>query len=234
MPNEGVLRGLSLAMTIQNATGGGIGGEKDRNKMNARYVNCFSNGKWAGPFINLTAADTGIAPANSNYQVFQPDFQNPFEIHTRVKLVELPTGTNRAFICGTNYPDNFWCNPSIDIRGNIHFFAGFSDRSTTTWDYGMFLGGTGYPEDNLPISAGTIYDMGYRWDGSIWSFSVSNGIITARREMEVTNPHVHLSDRPFIFGNNARTSQENSGFAMLDMDHTYIKVNGTPIWGAGY
>lgn len=206
----------------------------DRSKMNALYVNCFSNGKWAGPFINLTEANTGLAPADLSYQVLQPDFTKPFEIHTRIKLSELPTGTNRAFICGTNYPNNFWCNPSIDIRGNLHFFAGFSDISVSEWDYAINLGGTEYPEDNLPITAGTIYDMHYRWDGSIWSFSVSNGITTARREMEVTNPHVHLSGRPFIFGNNARTSEATSGYAMLDIEHTYIKINGIPIWGAGY
>jgi len=206
----------------------------DRSKMNARYVNCFSDGKWVGPFINLTTANTGLAPADSSNQVFQPDFTQPFEIHTRVKLSELPTFPNRAFICGTNYSNNFYYNPSFEVRCDLHFFAGFSDRSTGTWDYTIYLGGSQYPEDNLPINAGTIYDMNYRWDGSIWSFSVSNGITTARREIEVTNPHVQRSGRQFIFGNNGRTSSESSGFAMLDIEHTYIKINGTPVWGAGY
>ena len=222
-----------MAMTLQNVTRG-HGGDRDRSMMNARYVNCYSDGKWVGPFSNLTSANTGLAPADSSNQVFQPDFTQPFEIHTRIKLSELPTGTDRAFVCGTNTSGNFWCNPSFEVRGSLHFFAGFSDESTSTWDHLLFLGGTQYPEDNLPINVGTIYEMNYRWDGSIWSFSVSNGITTVIREMEVTKPHVHLSNRQFIFGNNARTSQETSGYAMLDIEHTYIKINGVPVWGAGY
>jgi|GEM_PF-5725970 len=207
--------------------------EPDRSKMNARYVNCSSDGRWAGPFFNLTQSGTGVTPETETHGLFHPDFTQPFEIHTRFKLRSVPSGRARAFICGTDYAGSYWSNPSFEVGGKLHFFAGFSTTGGA-WDTQLLLGGTEHPQDNLPITLDSVYSATYLWDGTVFSFSVSDGEHTATRQADMTRPHYRSTARPFIFGNNARASVDTTGFAMLDMEHTYIKINGDPVWGAGY
>ncbi len=210
----------------------------DRSKMNARFVNCSSNGKWAGPFYNISDHyyGTGITPETTTHGILQPDFTQPFEIHVRAKLHQIPPPNVRAFICGTNANGEYWRNPSFEFRADEHIFAGYSVNGTD-WTGGgarVFIGGTQHPEDNIQITVDGIYDLTYKWTGEVFSFGVSDGRRYVEKQVQIATPHYQNPNYPFIFGNNAQTAALNSGLAMLDMEHTYIKVNGIPVWGAGY
>ena len=222
------LKGVAVGRQLKGWATAGAGRDINRDLLSMRVYNAYSDGRWAGPF---PAGNSSYAIPYREGSAFLPDWTRPFHIHTKVKFDAIPSGNDRSFIYGTAVSNEYFRNPSIEIRNNYHFFFGFSTTGTG-WPVQLDIGGTQNPDDNLPIVANRAYELDLAWDGAVVTASVFDGTARVTKTAANSTPHYRSASYPFCWGNNALTTDDSDNHTIIDLDHTWIKVDGAVVWGA--
>jgi len=222
-----IMRGLSMAMTLQNVTGRGSGRESSGGLWRPDNSVLFSRG---GVVSGVTSGTMALC-CNDDKTYIDPDWTQGYEVGCRF-LCERTTGHQQTLFGSYN---QFKYAPTIDWQQSDkpYLWCGHSDRggSGHVWEYELWLG---YGE----IDFGIWYDTWISWKSGILTLGVKalNGSYSDEISASGIPAQFHSEsvNRRFGFGGIAHADYNSATYTNIDLSRSYIKINGVPVWGAGY
>ena len=161
-----------------------------------------------------------IIPMDSNAEV-KLDLTQPFEICCRFKLGTAPGSTGRNIWGSRN---SYYHCPAIAVSSSEIIY--YITTNGSNWNYSAQMAPSGY---SLPINTWITARM--QWDGHDFTMSVNDGTNTYTATLANVAPYYNSNYTFEIAGQNRSGYSICASQATVDLANTYLRQNGTIIWG---
>lgn len=166
-------------------------------------------------------------PKNPNsFDKLDINWANPFEIFVTFAYLNSSTKRNTLYGCFTS--NKYYYTPTCELQSENTIWAGFSTGGSS-WNNGIAL-------TDLSFQQGVWSYVQYVWDGSVLTLRAFDGANLVEDSSSQTTAHYHNSSHLMAFCNIAQRANSSSSQSVaidvaFDLNNTYIKSNGTMVWG---
>ena len=173
--------------------------------------------------INISAYSTGyLVPCDSSGSNIKLDLSQPFEICCKFKIANNPGTTTRNTWGSSN---NYYQCPTIGVRASE--IICYITTGGSSWTYSITITPSGY---SFPLDTWCIAKL--TWDGSDFACSFNDGTNTYTTSLVGVSPYYNSGYSFEVGGQNKSQYSISACNATIDLSNTYLKQNGTIIWGS--
>ena len=194
---------------------------------------CFpKQGVEVGDNLIVTNGTYGYTPKTTGNLFIEMDYSKDFTI--KVRYMPKVNGASTFCLIGTAAANQYYQNPTIEIRTDKSVWGGVSSNNSSWTD--TFVEGTS--ETSL-LNAGVVYDAVLTFTKSTKNFNfkvirVSDGTVLfeSNRVVDVTPYQPNFQNYPICIGGIARQSRFIQNDNMLyDFGNSYFENDGNMVWG---
>lgn len=156
----------------------------------------------------------------NSFSALDVNWSQPFEIFATFKFISVGSINT---LCGSATSNKYFYTPSIELQANGNsIWAGFSTNGSS-WTKDISF--------NINWQTDLWYTLKYEWDGSTFTVTVNDGTQDHTSSVSQTTGHYHNASQLMCFFNIAYRTSSWGDDIILDLYNTYIKSNGTMVWG---
>lgn len=196
--------------------GGNNSGDQTTNGILANANIYVSQGRYVKSGGGNTAVFYMKNP--NSFSTLDVNWSQPFEIFVTFKWVSVGIVNT---LCGSATSGKYYYTPSIELQEST-VWAGFSTNGSS------WANTIGF---NISWQADLWYTLKYEWDGSTFTLTVNDGSQDYTSSVAQTTGHYHNASQLMVFFNVAQRTSKWGDDIILDLYNTYIKSNGTMVWG---